>query len=523
MASGPVSPVIRFIRKIADTPSNLETTDGQLLTRFVVQRDPAAFAALVERHGRLVLSVCRRVLRHAHDAEDAFQATFLVLVRRAGSIDKHESVGSWLHGVAYRVAAKARDSLYRERARARPLEDLPAAEPVQEAVWRDLRRVLDEEVQRLPEKYRMPLVLCYLEGKTTDEAAVDLGCPRGTVGTRVARARHLLRSRLAQRGVTLSAGLLTLGWSEKGAAVSPALVESTTRAAASFAAGQSAAAGAISPYVAALTKGVLRTMFLTKLKLAAVLMLAVGVAGTGAGVLSFQALAGGQSAEKKAERPNPAGKQADDDKKDDDRAADRLQSQENLRQIGLAMFYYHDQFGRFPAAAIYDGNGKALLSWRVALLPFLKQDILYREFHLDEPWDSAHNRKLMAQMPAIFAPPGIKTKTPHATYYRVFTGTGTVFDGQQGLRIRDITDGLANTILVIEAGEPVSWTKPDELPYDADKPLPKLGGIFKDGFHFVAADDACHFATKGVNEKKLRLAITRNDGKRFDLSNDLEP
>src|SRR5262249_4735029 len=154
--------------------------------------------------GLLVLNVCRRVLRDEDDAEDAFQATFLVLARRARSIRRGESLGSWLYKVAYRAALAARAA--RKRAgRRTPLADLPAPEPADDPVGRAPRPVLDEEVSRLPDKYRAPFVLCYLEGKTTDEAAEPLGCPRGTVGTRLAWARERLRSRLARRGVALSA------------------------------------------------------------------------------------------------------------------------------------------------------------------------------------------------------------------------------------------------------------------------------------------------------------------------------
>src|SRR5262245_14585360 len=173
MAKGTARATLQYMRTLAAG----EATDAQLLERFVSRREEAAFAALLQRYGALVLSVCRRVLRQEQDAEDAFQATFLVLARKAVSIDKRASVGSWLYGVACRLAAKAKVATARRRARERPLPDLPAAEPVPEGIWRDLRPVLDEEVSRLPDKYRAPFVLCCLQGKTNEEAARQLGCP----------------------------------------------------------------------------------------------------------------------------------------------------------------------------------------------------------------------------------------------------------------------------------------------------------------------------------------------------------
>src|SRR5262245_38504777 len=247
-------------------------TDGQLLARFAATRDEAAFEALLRRHGPLVLGVCRRVLRHAHDAEDAFQATFLVLARKAASIAKRDSVGSWLYGVAFRIACKARAAAARRRARQQPLCDLPAAEPAPALVWQDLRLVLDEEVNRLPEPYREPFVLCCLEGKTLTEAARQLGWPLGTVATRLARARARLRGRLVGRGLALSAGLLTTLLCRKAAAaLPPALVQPTAQAACGFAAGKAV----FSAQAAVLAEGVLQAMFVTKLKVIAVVLLIV--------------------------------------------------------------------------------------------------------------------------------------------------------------------------------------------------------------------------------------------------------
>jgi RNA polymerase sigma factor (sigma-70 family) len=240
-------------------------TDGQLLECFVRAHDPAAFEALVRRHGPMVLRVCQRLLRPGPDADDAFQATFIVLVRKAQSIAKLESVGSWLYGVAYRIALRARLRANRRLARERCLDDHPAAadrsaNPVGEAA--DIRPVLDEELNRLPEKYRAPMVLCYLEGKSNDEAAQQLQCPTGTVKVRLLRARELLRNRLARRGLALSAGALALSLSQEmaTAAVPQALAAS---------AAQAATSGTLSASAGALADATLRAMSIVKLKVAA--------------------------------------------------------------------------------------------------------------------------------------------------------------------------------------------------------------------------------------------------------------
>src|SRR5205807_5146944 len=167
-----------------------------------------AFAVLVQRHGPAVLGVCRRVLGHEQEAEDAFQATFLVLARRAGLIAKHESVGSWLYGVALRVAQKARAGLVRRQKRETQLHDLAALEPAPDWIWREIQPVLDEEIGRLPARYKAPFILCHLQGKSNAEAARELGCRPGTIFSRLARARGLLRTRLTRRGLALSAGML---------------------------------------------------------------------------------------------------------------------------------------------------------------------------------------------------------------------------------------------------------------------------------------------------------------------------
>ncbi len=275
MPDASMNRVIHFLRR-AVGPGGAED-DADLLRRFIAAREEAAFAGLVRRHGAMVLGVCRRVLDDAHDAEDAFQATFLVLARRAGSVRKQNSVASWLYGVAYRVARKARTAAaQRHRAGGESAEPVSAADPVAEAAWRELRPLIDEELSRLPEKYRAPLVLCYLEGKTNEEAARLLGWTKGTVSGRLARARDLLRPRLARRGLALATGAVALLLAQHGAApASEALTELTI---------QAVLAGGVSAPVAALAGGVIRAMFLKRAAAWAVVV-ALGLLGGGAGLL----------------------------------------------------------------------------------------------------------------------------------------------------------------------------------------------------------------------------------------------
>jgi RNA polymerase sigma factor (sigma-70 family) len=297
MASGPSGNLLGQLRKLVAAGTVADMSDEQLLERFITQRDEAAFAALVHRHGPMVLGVCRRVLSDLHDAEDAFQATFLVLVRKAASVGRRELLANWLYGVAHRAARKAKTTAARRRGKEQPIVDLPSPEPGDAAMWRDLRPVLDDELQRLPAKYRAPVVLCYLEGKAYAEAAQQLGWPKGTLSTRLTQARELLRRRLTRRGVTLSATALAtvLSPGAVSAAVPLPLIVSTSKAALALAAGQAAAAGVVSASVAALMEGVVKAMFLTKVKVVALMMLAATIVGGGAvayGVMAANQLIG---------------------------------------------------------------------------------------------------------------------------------------------------------------------------------------------------------------------------------------
>jgi RNA polymerase sigma factor (sigma-70 family) len=264
-------------------------SDGELLSRFASNGDELAFETLVRRHGPMVLGVCRWVLRHAHDAEDAFQATFLVLARKARAVVKRDSVGGWLYRVAYHVALAAKGAIDRRRVRERQIEmphpEVPPEEP------QDWRPLLHCELARLPDKYREVVVLCDLEGLPRREVACRLGVPEGTLSSRLVFARRRLAVRLRRLGVGLPAGALVFGLSES--TVSAALVSSTVRGATLLMAGEAAVA---TPAVA-LMKGALQTMFLQKLKVVAAT--AVVVLTLGVGGLAYRA--GGQTAP--AEKP----------------------------------------------------------------------------------------------------------------------------------------------------------------------------------------------------------------------------
>jgi len=268
MPSGQLNQMLRQLCRLAGARTVEELGDRQLLEAFAAHHDAEAFEVLVQRHGPLVLGVCRRVLHDEHDAEDVFQATFLVLAKKAGSIRRQEAVGSWLCGTAYRIALKARAAAGRRREQERQADPMTRVDPETEAAWRELRPVLDEELNRLPPKYRAPLVLCYLQGKTNEAAAKELGWAPGSMSYRLSQARELLRNRLTQRGVALSSVALTAALAQHAtAAVQLPLVELTVRASVAYAAGEAAA----SSQVVALAETGLHALRLAQVK-------AVGIA-----------------------------------------------------------------------------------------------------------------------------------------------------------------------------------------------------------------------------------------------------
>jgi RNA polymerase sigma factor (sigma-70 family) len=278
MATTRLHKMVGDLRRVLAPPE----ADGELLLRFVLRGDEHAFSALVRRHGAMVLGVCRRVLRHDQDAEDAFQATFLVLARKARAVQKREAVSSWLYAVAFRTAQQLRAAQARRRARERQVEVLPeVAMPAAEII--DWRLVLDHELNRLPERYRAAVVLCDVRGEPRRAAALQLGLSDGTLSRRLTAGRRLLAERLIRRGVTLSTGALVLALArEASAAVPVRLTNLTVRAAVLVAAGRAAV---LTTPAVFLMHQVLRSMLMTKLRMGVVLLL---VAVCGAGV-SFQA------------------------------------------------------------------------------------------------------------------------------------------------------------------------------------------------------------------------------------------
>ena len=283
-------------------------TDGQLLNAFVRQRDADALAALVHRHGPMVWGVCRRLLRSHQDAEDAFQATFLVLVHKAAAVRDKEAVANWLWGVAHQTAVRMRATMAKRHGREQPMTDVAEPAAKEDDPGDDILPLLDRELSRLPDKYRVLIVLCDLEGKTRKEVALRLGCPEGTVAGRLARARTMLANRLRKHGLAMTSAALaeTLSQELASACVPASLVISTTKAVTLTASGQ-AMAGLISSEVAALTQGVLKTMLLTKLKVATMAAFAMlGVAGLGAGLLTHGMASPRQGGDRVTKTPDGA-------------------------------------------------------------------------------------------------------------------------------------------------------------------------------------------------------------------------
>ncbi|OWK42253.1 RNA polymerase sigma factor [Fimbriiglobus ruber] len=320
MATTKTNAVIRHLCLTALSRDGADRADAELLESFINQHDEAAFADLVRRHGPMVLGVCHRVVRNHHDAEDAFQATFLVLARKAASVRPRQMVAGWLHGVAYRTALKVRAAAAKRHVRETQVAEMPEPEAARPSQWPDLQPLLDQELRGLPENYRLPILLCDLEGKTILEATRQLGWPQGTLAGRLTRGRKLLAARLANRGVALSAGTLAaiVTQTATSAGVPTPLMLNTVKAATLIAAGQATAAGVVPAAVAAVTDGVITSMMLTKLKAAAVLLV-LGTAAVGSGLLVRHTVAAPQGSGDAGGKP-PATREADKPAKSPDEA-----------------------------------------------------------------------------------------------------------------------------------------------------------------------------------------------------------
>jgi RNA polymerase sigma factor (sigma-70 family) len=306
---------LRHIQSLAVTQRCKDLSDAQLLHRYTGQEDHAAFTELVQRHGRMVLGVCRHALLHEQDAEDAFQATFLVLAKKAASIRKSASLPCWLHGVALRIALNARRGSARRRTREQRVNHREPANPSGELALRELQAILDEEIQRLPDKLRTPFVLCCLEGKGKVETARELGWREGTVSGRLAQARQLLQKRLSRRGITLSAALCVTELSRHAVsgAVPAGLAAATVKAGLLFRSGGAEVGQAVSAQVQGLAAAALRPIVLSHLKMGAAVLLSATFAAA-AGVLAYQgarAKAPAAEKDKPAAAPNAAEKRTD--------------------------------------------------------------------------------------------------------------------------------------------------------------------------------------------------------------------
>jgi RNA polymerase sigma factor (sigma-70 family) len=282
--------ILGRLHKLVGPPGTGTVSDGELLRRFAEAHDEAAFELLVRRYGPLVWGACRRLLGNDADAEDAFQATFLVLVRRAASLDRLGSLAGWLHGVAYRVSIRARANAARRHAVERKAGESLAPHAAPKPEESDLRAILDEELGRLPEKYRVPLLLCYFQGHTHEQAARQLAWPLGTVKCRLQRGRERLRQRLTRRGLAVPAVLLGAALAESAASAAPAgLVDLTIKTALHFAA--AAPVAGLAPAAVSLAEGVLQTMRFAKLKWTAAVLLTLATLG-GVGAVAHYAQTG---------------------------------------------------------------------------------------------------------------------------------------------------------------------------------------------------------------------------------------
>jgi RNA polymerase sigma factor (sigma-70 family) len=312
MPNGRYGGVIRQVDALFHAGTAAGLADGPLIERFTRQdgeASEAAFAVLVERHGPMVLRVCRAILRDPEEAQDAFQAVFLVLVLRAGTIRKGDSLACWLHGVAARVAARARSVAARRRNREQTAAGLKREVVANDPADDDLAAPLLEELNRLPGRYAAPIVLCHLQGLTHEQAARQLGWPVGTVRSRLARGRERLKRRLTSRGLSSLPGFFRAMPSSE---VSPALIDATVRAATDVAAGRTAISAVVPSTAASLANGVLRTMTVIRWKMVATLAMTLGVLGAGAAVVAQSAGEARKAAEAKPKGADPAPRPADE-------------------------------------------------------------------------------------------------------------------------------------------------------------------------------------------------------------------
>jgi len=539
---------MRELRALIDGGTIAGLTDGQLLERFASHRGAEAelaFTALVIRHGPLVFGVCQSLLRNRHDAEDAFQVTFMVLARKAGSIRQPDRLGPWLLGVAHQTARRLKDKNARRKSyeaeaavysdRAHPSSG--SSQHPSALANHDEIEALHREIERLPARYKTAIVLCDLQGLTHEEAARRLGRRVGTISSQVSRARERLRRRLDRRGLAYPGGIVAAAIdSTKPSMLPNVLVGSTVKNVMSLSTGL--AAGSVPGSIVTLSQGVLRSMLFAKIRLISAALVGLGAAATGVGVgvgvvgRAPQPAPQQPAPERPALNPEPiavAAASVQGEKTEAEFAPDReteliVRCATNLKRIAKAIHAYLEaNKDNFPAAAIIGPNGTPLLSWRVAILPYLgeSEKALYGQFKLSEPWDSPNNKDLLAKMPKVYALTVAKDgeKGKNVTHYLGFVGGGALFDKDRMVSIRSVTDGTSNTLMIAEAVTGVPWTKPEDLTFTGRSLLPRLGGQFKEGFVGVRADGFPRLFKKSLDPTLFVEMITRGGGEPIDLSN----
>jgi len=472
--------------------------DADLLRRFAATRDEAAFELLVRRHADLVWKVCRGVLRHDADAEDAFQATFLALARRADAIRTPCAAG-WLQRVAVHAALKQKTKVARFR-------HADVSEPVEAVATHDseLAAVIHEELANLPEAFRLPVLLCDLEGHTHAEAAKQLGWPIGTVSGRLSRARDRLRERLTRRGVA------------------PVIFGSLAASSGAIRAAVAVGVGTLpaTSGVVALTTEVLFTMQTAKRNLIVVVVaLMIGVAGGGTLVAVGQADAPAPVAN--AAPPEHAKPAAPEKPQAVAGPRERAQSQRNLRAVAQAIQAYHLDKGHLPTDILDAKTKKPLLSWRVAILPYMEQRAVHKRINLDEPWDSENNQRLgQVRIKVFSAGLDFRGNEVPMTYVKRFTGASTLHRPGTEVDVAKIPDGRPMTLLLAEVGDPVPWMKPDDPllePADANNPFkPKAPVAWKGPYSNVvnvAFADGMAFSLKpDLPKEQIHSLIYSGDG-----------
>ena len=500
-----------------------QTPDSELLRRFVATRDDTAFELLLRRHADLVWKVCRAVLRDdLHAAEDAFQASFIALAQQARAISQRELLAAWLFRVARHAALRTR-----KRSLSRSLEPLPidvpapASFPDISAEVAEQAAMVAEEVDRLPPRYRDPVILCFYQGYTHVQAALRLGWAVGTVASRVARAKDWLRDRLTNRGVVLSIPLGAALTVPVEGAMNPALIRACVLSVID--------ATVVPVHILSISKEVLSAMRPVQPKWVFAAILLAGGLATGA-ILNVGVAKPSLTAEPaepaKTEMVDPVSAPngaAQPKQPTVARAIDRAWSQRNLARLAQAIRHYQIDHGHLPTD-IVDKNGKALLSWRVAILPYIDQSAVYKIFKLDEPWDSDTNKRggqvLIKTFMAALKIPLINPDGYGLTLVKRFTGPNTLHMPGESVDLTKTPDGQRMTLLLAEVGDPIPWTKPGDpviTPAAKDKPFtpkdpPLWAGPYSNVINVAFADGDALSLKPDLSAETVASLIYWNDG-----------